>query len=45
MRHDKKVHEGRLHFVLPAGIGASRIVTDVAEDELLRALRELGLGE
>ena len=45
MRHDKKVHEGLLHFVLPAGIGASRIVTDVSEAELVRALRELGLGE
>lgn len=45
MRHDKKVHEGRLHFVLPAGIGSAQIVDDVSEAELLRALRELGLGE
>ncbi len=45
MQHDKKVHEGRLHFVLPTGIGASQIVTDVSEAELLRALRDLGLGE
>jgi 3-dehydroquinate synthase len=45
MRHDKKVHEGRLHFVLPASVGVSQIVTDVSEDELLGALRELGLGE
>jgi 3-dehydroquinate synthase len=45
MRHDKKVHEGRLHFMLPTGIGSARIVTDVSEAELLRALRELGLGE
>ena len=45
MRHDKKVHEGRLHFVLPTGIGASQIVTDVSEAELLRALRDLGLRE
>jgi 3-dehydroquinate synthase len=45
MRHDKKVHGGRLHFVLPAGIGGSQIVTDVSEDELLGALRELGLGQ
>jgi 3-dehydroquinate synthase len=45
MRHDKKVHEGRLHFVLPAGIGAARVVTDVSEAELLRGLREVGLGE
>jgi 3-dehydroquinate synthase len=45
MHRDKKVREGRLHFVLPTGIGTARIVTDVSEDELLRALRELGLGE
>ena len=45
MRHDKKVHEGRLHFVLPAGIGSAQIADDVSEAELLRALRELGLGE
>jgi 3-dehydroquinate synthase len=45
MRHDKKVHEGRLHVVLPTGIGGSQIVDDVSEAELLRALREIGLGE
>ncbi|MCX6552794.1 MAG: 3-dehydroquinate synthase [Acidobacteria bacterium] len=45
MRRDKKVHDGRLHFVLPTGIGAVSMVTDVSEDELARALRELGLGE
>jgi 3-dehydroquinate synthase len=45
MRRDKKVVNGRLHFVLPAGIGVSQIVTDVSEDELLGALRELGLDE
>jgi len=45
LRHDKKVHAGRLHFVLPTGIGRSQIVTDVSEAELLRALRDLGLGE
>jgi len=45
LRHDKKSHDGRLHFVLPTGIGASQIVTDVSEAELLRALRDLGLGE
>jgi 3-dehydroquinate synthase len=44
MHHDKKVHAGRLHFVLPIGVGTSRVVTDVSEIELLRALRELGLG-
>jgi 3-dehydroquinate synthase len=45
MRHDKKVHAGRLHFVLPTGIGRSQIVTDVSEAELLRVLRDLGLDE
>jgi 3-dehydroquinate synthase len=45
MRHDKKMLDGRLHFVLPTGIGTSQMVTDVSEAELLRALRELGLGE
>ena len=44
MQHDKKVHDGRLHFVLPTGIGSSQIVTDVSELELLGALRDLGLG-
>jgi len=42
---DKKVSFGRLHFVLPTGIGSVRIVDDVGEPELLRALREIGLGE
>jgi 3-dehydroquinate synthase len=45
MQHDKKVHNGRLHFVLPTGIGSSQIVTDVSELELLGALRDLGLCE
>jgi 3-dehydroquinate synthase len=45
MQRDKKVHGGRLHFVLPTAIGASRIVTDVSEAELLGALRDLGLSE
>jgi 3-dehydroquinate synthase len=45
MRRDKKVHEGRLHFVLPAGIGGATVETDVSEDELLRSLQAIGLGE
>jgi 3-dehydroquinate synthase len=45
LHRDKKMQEGRLHFVLPTGIGSARIVTDVSEAELLRALRALGLGE
>ena len=31
MRRDKKVREGRLHVVLPTGIGATRIVDDVTD--------------
>jgi 3-dehydroquinate synthase len=45
MRRDKKVHEGRLHVVLPTSIGAHTIATDVSEEELVSALREVGLGE
>jgi 3-dehydroquinate synthase len=45
MRRDKKVVEGRLHVVLPTGIGSATIVTDVTEPELLAALRSLGLAE
>jgi 3-dehydroquinate synthase len=45
MRRDKKVAEGRLHVVLPTGIGSAVVVTDVSETELLTALRSLGLAE
>jgi 3-dehydroquinate synthase len=45
MRRDKKVVDGRLHVVLPTGIGASTVVNDVTETELLAALSALGLGE
>jgi 3-dehydroquinate synthase len=45
MRRDKKVVEGRLHVVLPTGIGSATVVADVSEAELLGALRSLGLGE
>jgi 3-dehydroquinate synthetase len=45
MRRDKKVHEGRLHMVLPAAIGSARIVDDVTDDELMRALTGVGLAE
>jgi 3-dehydroquinate synthase len=43
MRHDKKTVRGRLHFVLPIAIGATTIVDDVTEEELMGALREIGL--
>jgi 3-dehydroquinate synthase len=45
MQRDKKVHEGRLHMVLPTAIGAASIVDDVTEDELMRALTGVGLAE
>jgi 3-dehydroquinate synthase len=45
MRRDKKVHEGRLHMVLPAEIGRASIVDDVTDDELVRALTGVGLAE
>lgn len=40
---DKKVIGGRLHFVLPAAIGATTIVTDVSEEELAAALGATGM--
>ncbi len=43
IRQDKKVVEGRLHFVLPRGIGQVEVVDDVTEAELGMALREIGL--
>ena len=42
MRRDKKVREGRLHVVLPTGIGATRIVDDVTDDEFQESLRAIG---
>ena len=39
---DKKVLAGRLHFVLPTGIGRTTVVTDVSGADLTRALRSLG---
>jgi 3-dehydroquinate synthase len=43
MRHDKKVVNGTLHYVLCKGIGSWTTATDVAEDELAKALRKSGL--
>jgi 3-dehydroquinate synthase len=40
---DKKVIAGHLHFVLPAGIGATTTVTDVTTDELTDVARGIGL--
>ncbi|MEO7189649.1 MAG: 3-dehydroquinate synthase [Vicinamibacterales bacterium] len=41
--HDKKVVNGRLHFVLAHGIGATKIVSDVHTRELRAAMKTLGM--
>ena len=41
--HDKKVRQGRLHFVLCAGIGRTEIVSDVSPVELHTVVRALGV--
>jgi 3-dehydroquinate synthase len=40
---DKKVVAGMLHFVLPAGIGSTTVVTDVTTEELTGALTAMGV--
>jgi 3-dehydroquinate synthase len=42
MRHDKKMVDGRLHFVLPTAIGVTTIVDDVTEKEMKAALAGVG---
>jgi 3-dehydroquinate synthase len=42
IKHDKKVVDGKLHFVLPTAIGAATIVDDVTERELQAALKYVG---
>jgi 3-dehydroquinate synthase len=41
-RRDKKVLAGRLHFVLPTGIGSTSTVSDVTPEELIQALLAIG---
>ena len=41
-KHDKKMVDGRLHFVLPTAIGATAIVDDVTGKELKDALGRVG---
>jgi 3-dehydroquinate synthase len=41
--HDKKVVNGRLHFVLAKGLGATEIVADVRATELKTAMASLGM--
>jgi 3-dehydroquinate synthase len=43
VKHDKKIVDGTLHYVLCTKIGAWTTVKDVTEDELGRALRKIGL--
>jgi len=45
MRHDKKIVNGTLHYVLATDIGACTIVNDVTEQELARALRKIGFAQ
>jgi 3-dehydroquinate synthase len=40
---DKKVIAGRLHFVLAAGIGRTKIVADVNTRELVLAMKSIGM--
>ena len=42
IRRDKKVADGRLHFVLPTAIGSTVIVDDVSAKELTAALKKIG---
>ena len=43
IRRDKKVVNGRLHFVIAIEIGATMTIDDVTEDELAAVLSRLGL--
>lgn len=43
VKHDKKVLNGTLHYVLCTAIGSWKTVTDVTEEELGKALRRIGL--
>jgi 3-dehydroquinate synthase len=43
VRRDKKVLKGRLHFVICIAVGATTVVDDVTEDELVGVLRAMGL--
>ena len=43
IRRDKKVVDGKLHFVIAIQIGAAMTIDDVTEDELKAVLERLGL--
>ena len=40
---DKKIVDGRLHFVIAIEIGATTTIDDVTEEEIRGVLRRLGL--
>jgi 3-dehydroquinate synthase len=37
---DKKIRSGRLHFILPTGVGSTRIVDDVSVDEMIATIEK-----
>jgi len=43
VKHDKKIVDGTLHYVLCTSIGSWTTVSDVTEEELGKALRKVGL--
>jgi 3-dehydroquinate synthase len=43
IRYDKKVVDGRLHFVLPTDIGTAIVADDVTPGEIEQALEGLGM--
>lgn len=43
VRRDKKVMHGRLHMVLPTAIGQTKILADVTDREIIRALATIGI--
>ena len=43
VRRDKKVVNGRLHFVIAIAIGATMTIDDVTEEELVAVLERMGL--
>jgi 3-dehydroquinate synthase len=43
VRRDKKVVNGRLHFVIAIDIGATMTIDDVTEDELKAVLTRMGM--
>ena len=43
IQRDKKIQSGRLHVVLPRGIGNAVIVDDVTESDIRRSLRTISV--